>query len=318
MTGYPEAMTDPSYFGQILIFTFPLIGNYGVPPANNAFQWQRYYESPAAKISGLIVEDYSADFSHFQAETSLAQWLYNQKVPGIAGIDTRALTRKIREQGVMSGKIVIDNAAVPFSHPNQDNLVKEVSPKTETFLGKGKKRILLLDCGAKQSIIDQLLQRDVQIIRAPWNFPIREAHVEGIVLSSGPGDPKMCKATVTQAALAFQKGIPTLGICLGHQIMALAAGGDTFKMKYGHRSQNQPVLDTITQKAYITSQNHGYAVNITTLPKCWRPLFTNLNDQTCEGLVHKSGKFFSAQFHPEASPGPMDTAFLFDRFIDVL
>ncbi len=318
MTGYPEALTDPSFFGQILVFTFPLVGNYGMPAADSAADWNRYFESQRGQVSGVIVENYSDYYSHHQAATSLAQWLYNQKIPAITGIDTRSLTQKIRESGAMPGKIVINSEDVPFYDPNRNNLVERVSIPQVQRLGNGKKRVALIDCGTKQSILKEMLSRDVELLRTPWNYPLSEERFDGLLISSGPGDPKQCPETVQQIRYAMEHDIPTFGICLGHQMMALAAGADTYKMKYGHRSQNQPVVDSATGKAYITSQNHGFAVDTDTLPKEWTALFTNLNDQTCEGLIHTSGKFFSTQFHPEASPGPVDTRYLFDRFVAML
>jgi len=315
MTGYPEALTDPSYFGQILTFTFPLIGNYGMPPAQSAKDWQKHYESSQGMVSGLVIDNYSQAYSHYGAGSGLAQWLYNQKIPAVAGIDTRSLTRKIREKGAMLGKIVINDEALEFFNPNHLNLVEQASVSNVSLMGRGKKRLLFVDCGAKQSIIDELLSREVSLLRVPWNYSFQDDSYDGIVLSSGPGDPKLCQTTIGQVRWAVEKEKPIFGICLGHQIMALAAGGDTFKMKYGHRGQNQPVIDTESGKAYITSQNHGFSVDDNSLPADWRPLFRNINDHTCEGMMHVSGKFISVQFHPEASPGPLDTRFLFDRFL---
>lgn len=318
MTGYPEALSDPSFYGQILVFTFPLVGNYGMPESGNRSALLNNYESSKGQVSALIVENYSEYYSHHDASTSLAQWLYNQKIPAITNIDTRALTQKIRETGVMLGKVIIGDVDVPFFNPNDDNLVERVSIPDVQQLGSGKKRVLLMDCGSKHSIISELTNRDIEIIRTPWNYPVMDEHFDGLLISSGPGDPAKCTETVDQVSWAMAQDIPTFGICLGHQIMALALGAETYKMKYGHRSQNQPVIDTLTRRAYITSQNHGFAVNTEKLPKGWSPLFTNLNDSTCEGLIHKSGRFFSSQFHPEASPGPVDTAYLFDRFVGLL
>ena len=318
MTGYPEALSDPSFYGQILVLTYPLVGNYGMPACADQQEMLKNFESLKGQVSALIVEDYSEYYSHHSATISLAQWLYNQKIPAITNIDTRTLTQRIREKGVLPGKVVIGDRDVPFYDPNKVNLVERVSIPDVQLSGKGSKRILLLDCGSKHSIISEMENREVQVLRAPWNYPLAGERFDGLLISSGPGDPKICKETIEQAAWALHRDIPTFGICLGHQIMALALGGDTFKMKYGHRSQNQPVMDTETERAYITSQNHGYAVDISGLPKDWRALFTNLNDNTCEGLIHKSGRFFSTQFHPEASPGPVDTRYLFDRFFAVL
>lgn len=314
MTGYPEALTDPSFYGQILVLTFPLVGNYGMPPNIAGDLFPLYYESLLGHISALVVEDYSAYYAHHQAETSLAQWLYNQKIPAITGIDTRSLTRRIRSGGSMPAKIVFEGRDIPFTDPNRENLVPKVSIREPQLLGKGKKRVAVLDCGSKFSILNELVQRDMEILRLPWNYPLRDEQFDGLLISSGPGDPEQCSETIVQTSWALENNIPTFGICLGHQIMALATGGSTFKMKYGHRGQNQPVQDTQSGRAYITSQNHGYAVKTNKLPQDWSPLFINLNDQSCEGLIHKSGRFFSTQFHPEASPGPVDTRYLFDRF----
>ena len=318
MTGYPEALTDPSFYGQILTFTFPLSGNYGMPLSETPEDLEANYESLSGQPTAVIVENYSEYYSHHSAVSSLAQWLYNQKIPAITGIDTRALTQKIRTCGVMPGKVIIGDEDVPFFDPNEENLVERVSISEIQRLGSGTKRVLLMDCGSKHSILSELIAREIEIIRAPWNYPIMDEKFDGLLISSGPCDPLKCTETVKQVSLALSKEIPTFGICLGHQIMGLALGAETYKLKYGHRGQNQPVVDTQSGRAYITSQNHGFAVETNTLNKNWTPLFTNLNDHTCEGLIHTSGRFFSTQFHPEASPGPVDTRYLFDRFVDLL
>ncbi|MBD3226499.1 MAG: glutamine-hydrolyzing carbamoyl-phosphate synthase small subunit [Caldithrix sp.] len=317
MTGYPEALSDPSYFGQILVFTFPLIGNYGMPEEALLEGLKRYYESDQGQIRGLVVADYSANYAHWNARNSLTQWLYDLRIPAVTGVDTRALTRHIRTQGVMPAKLIIGQD-VDFADPNENNLVKEVSIKEPRLYGSGRKRILLIDCGCKHSIIQNLLQRDVQILRVPWDFDVDSETYDGVIISSGPGDPKQVGETVQLAKRLIEKQKPTFGICLGHQVMALAAGADSYKLKFGHRSQNQPVQVAGGGKAYVTSQNHGYAVDPAKLPPDWKPWFINLNDGTNEGLMHESGRFFTTQFHPEASPGPVDTTFLFDQFVQVI
>jgi len=318
MTGYPESLTDPSYKGQILALTYPIIGNYGVPGNLTEDSMYKFFESYALHISGLIISDYTDDYSHWNANKSLGTWLQECKIPGIFGIDTRELTKILREEGTMLGKIIYGNQDVDFYDPNQDNLVEQVSIREKKVFGKGKYRILLIDCGVKYNIIRNLLQRDTTVILVPWDYDITTEEYDGLFISNGPGDPKQCTATIDNLRKALQKNIPVYGICLGNQLLALAAGANTYKLKYGHRSHNQPVLLKGTNKAYITSQNHGYAIDNATLPADWEPLFLNLNDQTNEGMRHKSKPFFSTQFHPEASSGPKDTEFLFDQFIDLV
>lgn len=318
MVGYPESLTDPSYQGQILTFTFPLIGNYGMPVFDKVDDYFINYESGSGKILGLIVADYSGAYSHWNSESGLAQWLYNQQIPAISGIDTRTLTKKLREKGAMLGKILISDEDIAFWDPNETNLVAKVSISEPILYKNGEKRIALIDCGCKYSILRNLLDRELEILRVPWDYPFGEETFDGVLISSGPGDPKMCKSTINNTRKLIQKGIPTFGICLGHQIISLAIGADTEKMKYGHRSQNQPVIHTQTNRCYITTQNHGFMVKAESLPQDWSNLFMNLNDQTSEGLIHQSGKFFSTQFHPEAAPGPVDTMFLFDQFVEMI
>jgi carbamoyl-phosphate synthase small subunit len=315
MTGYPESLTDPSYRGQILCLTYPLVGNYGAPGRSEENDLYRFYESSSIHISGLIVSDYSFEYSHWNASESLDEWLMRNKVPGICGIDTRALTKRIREKGTMLGKIEPEGSTTEFFDPNKVNLVAEVSTGSRKVYGNGKYRIILVDCGVKYNIIRNLLKRDTTIIRVPWNYDWHNEEYDGLFLSNGPGDPKMCEITIDNIRRSFDKDIPVFGICLGNQLMALASGADTYKLKYGHRSHNQPVIEAGTNKAYITSQNHGYAVNNDTLGKEWDPLFININDNTNEGMKHKTLPFFSTQFHPEASGGPTDTDYLFDEFI---
>lgn len=316
MTGYPESLTDPSYKGQILVLTYPIVGNYGVPKEDTENELYKFFESDQLHISALVISDYSAEYSHWNAERSLGDWLKENKIPGIFGVDTRLITKLLREKGSMLGKVVLDENEPESYDPNQENLVAQVSVDEKKVYGNGTYRILLIDCGVKYNIIRYLLERDTTVIRVPWDYDISKEEYDGLFISNGPGDPKQCKITIDNLAEAYKSDTPIFGICLGNQLMALASGADTYKLKYGHRSHNQPVLEVGTDKAYITSQNHGFAIDNRTLPKGWEPLFINLNDDTNEGMKHQTLPFFSTQFHPEASGGPTDTAFLFDVFIE--
>lgn len=337
MVGYPESLTDPSYKGQILILTYPLIGNYGVPD-------KKYWESDGIKVSGLIVSNYINTPSHFQSIKTLAQWLKEENIPALEISDTRFLTQKIRVKGTMLGKIIADNPErsrkvnVDFYDPNKDNLVAQVStgklytPRVNYVgtPGKTRKKVLLIDCGAKQNIVRSLLKRNVEVDVVPWDFdPFSEnrpqrsyardlrglkLNFDGIVVSNGPGDPKMATKTIEITKKALDKKIPILGVCLGNQLLALAAGGDTQKLKFGHRSQNQPCLLEGSDRCYITTQNHGFEVN--KIPIGFKPWFTNANDGSNEGIIHNKLPFMSVQFHPEASPGPVDTEWIFDYFLE--
>ena len=317
MTGYPESLTDPSYSGQILVITYPLIGNYGVPRFTEKDQRFRFFESDRIHIRGLVISDYSTAYSHWNAVESLGQWLADNGVPALYGVDTRQVTKLIRERGAMLGKLVVAGTREPdaFDDPNRENLVAQVStPKVETY-GDGPLRIVLVDCGCKYNIVRCLVERGATVIRVPWDYDFTQIDYDGVMLSNGPGDPQQCQATIENIRKAVALGKPIFGICLGNQLLSVAAGATTFKLKYGHRSHNQPALMVGTDRAVITSQNHGYAVDTTTLGEDWEPYFVNLNDGTSEGIRHKSGPFFSVQFHPEASGGPVDTEFLFDDFI---
>jgi carbamoyl-phosphate synthase small subunit len=315
MVGYPETMTDPSYRGQILVCTFPLIGNYGVPDDSLENGLHKNFESDNIHVRALIVSDYSADYSHWNASRSLDTWMKEKQIPGIYGIDTRMLTRKLRESGTMPGKVICDDLDVAFEDPNKTDLVSEVSVKEPVEYKRGKKRIILVDCGTKNNIIQAFLKRDITVLRVPYDYDFNKEKADGIMLSNGPGDPRMCIDAIENTRKTMEKHIPVLGICLGSQIMALAAGANTYKLKYGHRSHNQPCNERGTNRCYITSQNHGYAVETESLPEDWREWFINDNDGTNEGIIHISKPFFAAQFHPEASPGPDDCEFIFDMFL---
>jgi carbamoyl-phosphate synthase small subunit len=315
MVGYPEAITDPSYYGQILTFTFPLIGNYGVPGENAP---QPSLESAGVQVRGVIVCNESDEFSHWAAESSLSDWLAKAGVPGLAGVDTRALTRRLRERGAMLGRIEAAGQPCEPYDPNNHPVVPDVATKAPYSVGTGDKRVLVLDCGCKRSILDNLTRRGVSAHVVPWDHDLSVEDYDGLLISSGPGDPKMCAQSIRQVRQALRRETPVFGICLGHQLMALAIGADTYKLKYGHRSQNQPVRDLETGRCMITSQNHGFAVDTASLRDGWKSWFENLNDGTNEGIRHESGRAFSVQFHPEASPGPVDTKHLFDEFVGLV
>ena len=311
MTGYPESLTDPSYSGQMMVLTYPLVGNYGVP--RQTFETNgisTFLESEKIHAEAIIVSDYSENYSHWNAVESLGEWLKKEKIAGITGIDTRELTKLLREKGSMKGKIVFENEnEIDFVDPNLINQVAHVSCK---------KRVVLVDCGVKHNIIRCLLKRDVTVVRVPWDYDFNTLEFDGLFISNGPGDPDTCEITVNHIREAMKKKKPIFGICMGNQLLAKAGGAKTFKLKYGHRSHNQPVRMAGTEKCFITSQNHGYAVDNNTLGDDWEPLFLNMNDGTNEGIRHKRLPFFSAQFHPEAASGPTDTEFLFDTFIDMI
>jgi carbamoyl-phosphate synthase small subunit len=308
MVGYPETLTDPSYNGQILVMTYPLVGNYGIPMNNNINNINTNFESSKIQVQGLLVSEHSFHYNHRSAVKSLDEWLKEYNVPGLYGVDTRALTKILREKGTMLGKIYLDKDKLEFYNPDKHNLIPLVSIKHPIRYERGKKRVVVIDCGCKNSIIRNLLDREITVIRVPWNYNFFKENFDGVVISNGPGNPKMCPDTIA----------PIFGICLGHQILSLAAGADTYKLKYGHRSQNQPSLEIGSNRCYITSQNHGYAVDVNTLPNDWEPWFINANDETNEGILHKFRPFSGVQFHPESAPGPYDTSHLFDNFIENL
>ena len=347
MTGYPESLTDPSYAGQLMVLTYPLVGNYGVPPftiMDNGLPV--YMESEKIHVEAMIVSDYSEEYSHWNACESLESWLVREGIPGVTGIDTRALTKKIRERGVMMGRIVfegVDKGQWEMENYGDINYVDRVSCKeiiiyennasrsfpVDTPVDEincqlsidncqSRKRVVLLDCGVKANIIRSLLKRDLTVVRVPWNYDFNGLDYDGLFLSNGPGDPDTCEAAVRNIREALQGDRPICGICMGNQLLAKAGGATIYKLKYGHRSHNQPVRMVGTERCFITSQNHGYAVDEKTLGADWEPLFVNMNDGTNEGIRHRTKPFFSSQFHPEACGGPLDTDFIFDKFTALL
>ena len=348
MTGYPESLTDPSYAGQLMTLTYPLVGNYGVPPFTiEADGIPTFMESAKIHAEAIIVADYSEEYSHWNAKESLAEWLKREQIPGITGIDTRALTKKLREHGVMMGRIVfeeVESGELKVESYEDINYIDRVSCKDiivyaggeshaysintptaelnfqlSTFNSQQKKRVVLVDCGVKANIIRCLLKRGVEVIRVPWDYDFNGLEFDGLFISNGPGDPDTCDAAVQNIRKAMQnEKLPIFGICMGNQLLAKAGGASVYKLKYGHRSHNQPVRMEGTERCFITSQNHGYAVDNKTLGEDWEPLFTNMNDGSNEGIRHKRNAWFSAQFHPEAASGPTDTEFLFDEFVRLL
>ncbi len=338
MVGYPESLTDPSYAGQLMVLTYPLVGNYGVPEFSmESNGLATFMESDKIYASAIIVSDYSTEFSHWNGKETLADWLQREHVPGITGIDTRALTMRLREQGVMMGQIIFDDepANIPSAMYGGVNFVDQVSVKepitykpvnqfTDLPVQHHTKRVVLVDCGVKHNILRCLINRGVEVIRVPWNYDYTQMDFDGLFLSNGPGDPNTCDAAVQILRAYMNKESkretprPLMGICMGNQLLGKAAGATIYKLKYGHRSHNQPVREVGTERCFITSQNHGYAVDTDTLGEDWEPYFINMNDGSNEGIRHKSLPWFSAQFHPEACSGPVDTEFLFDKFIALL
>ncbi|WP_185869370.1 glutamine-hydrolyzing carbamoyl-phosphate synthase small subunit [Blattabacterium cuenoti] len=319
MTGYTESITDPSYKGQILTYTYPIIGNYGLPSFSCKESIHEFYESDRIQVSGIIISYYSKHPYHWNMSLSLSDWLCKSGVPGLYGIDTRFIAKKLRKNGgSMLGKILIENEDLPFYDPNQDNLSEQVSIHKKIIYGNGKYKIILVDFGLKNNILRCLLRRNCTIVRVPWDYDFTKEEYDGVVLSNGPGNPKIYKKPIHYIRLAMENKKPIFGICLGNQLLGIAAGGDTFKLKYAHRGHNQPVVLLKTGKSFITSQNHGYGLDARNLSKEWKMFFRNLNDNTCEGIIHDYKPFFSVQFHPEASSGPTDTEFLFDIFINIV
>ncbi|KAJ8282992.1 hypothetical protein COCON_G00055110 [Conger conger] len=323
LVGYPEALTDPSYRGQILTLTYPIVGNYGVPNTQelDALGLRRHVESDRIQVSGLLVQDYSHDYSHWNSVKSLAQWLQEEEVPALYGVDTRMLTKIIRDKGTVLGKIEFDGQPVEISDPNQRNLVAEVSTKETVVFGKGNPiKVVAVDCGIKHNIIRLLVKRGAEVHLVPWDQDLMSLEYDGLFISNGPGNPALAEPLIhnVRKVLQSERPQPVFGICMGNQITALAAGARSYKLPMGNRGQNQPVVNVMTGRAFITAQNHGYGIDSQSLPPGWSPLFVNANDGTNEGIMHNSKPIFTAQFHPEAKGGPTDTEFLFDSFIAVI
>ncbi|MBU6383035.1 MAG: glutamine-hydrolyzing carbamoyl-phosphate synthase small subunit [Verrucomicrobia bacterium] len=311
MTGYVESLTDPSFAGQILTFTFPLIGNYGVPPSDT-------WESQKIQAAGVVAGWINPIPSHWNAQTTFLKWLEEQKVPLICGVDTRALTKLLRKKGVALGAICRGRAPKQFVDPNAEHLVQKVSLAQKQIYGAGRKKIIAVDCGMKENIVRSLLQFDVQVVRVPYNYDYSEEDYDGLFLSNGPGDPASCTETIAILRKNLGRKKPFMGICLGAQLLALAIGGKTYKLKFGHRGQNHPCIDLQRQRALLTSQNHGYAIDEKSLPADWQVHFRSLNDHSVEGIMHKKLPFFAVQFHPESHPGPTDAFYVFQQFVERL
>ena len=324
MAGYVESLTDPSYRGQILVLTYPLIGSYGVPPDRAPGSLDGPFESGRIQVQGLVVQQYVSQPSHHASMRSLGEWLTGEEIPAVTGIDTRTLTRRLREFGTMRGWLSPDSMTPAEAQERADQrdmhsgIFREVAPDAPVRYDGGPLEILVIDAGAKDNIVRSLLARGASVTRVPWHCdlaPFAE-RADGILIGNGPGDPKDLGPLIAQVrGLLGRHRRPIFGVCLGNQILCLAAGGDTYKLPYGHRGVNQPVRDLQTGHCYVTSQNHGYAVREDSLPAGWQPWFVNINDGSNEGIRSASDPYFSVQFHPEASPGPQDTAFLFDDFL---
>lgn len=312
MVGYVETLTDPSYAGQILVFTYPLMGNYGVSGVET-------WESPKIHVKGAVFAELSSFYSNHAAEQSLAAWLQAQHIPYMTGVDTRALTKCLRDKGVVPGAIApAGSMPTEFDDFEHTHWVREVSIKQAETYGSGEKLIIAVDCGMKENIMRHLLKFPVRVKRVPYDYDYSAEDYDGVFLSNGPGDPVVCQETIHILQKAMQRQKPIFGICLGTQLMALAVGAKTFKLTFGHRSQNQPCLYLPNGRSYLTSQNHGYAIDEKTLPSDWQVSFRNLNDHSVAGIEHKTLPFFSVQFHPESAPGPEDTAWLFQKFMDLV
>lgn len=328
MVGYPESMTDPSYRGQILVFTQPLIGNYGVPSSTrDEYNLLKYFESPHIQCIGVVVSDVALKYSHWTAVESLNEWCTREGIAAITGVDTRAIVTYLREQGSSLARITVGeeydaDEDEAYIDPGEINLVHKVSTKAPFHISSAVDsdlHVAVIDCGVKENILRSLVNRGASVTVFPYDYPIHKIahHFDGIFISNGPGDPTHCASTVYHLKKTMESyNGPIFGICLGHQLLALASGAKTVKLKYGNRAHNIPALDLITGKCHITSQNHGYAVDPKTLPSHFKEYFVNLNDQSNEGMIHTSRPIFSTQFHPEAKGGPLDSAFLFDKYFE--
>ena len=329
MVGYPEALTDPSYNGQILTFTYPLIGNYGVPDTSvkDDYGIPKFFESDKIQVRGLVVHELSLTASHWNLSMTLDEWMNNEKVPGISGIDTRELTKNLRTGGVMMAALAVSDSEIDIEeikkqllsapHYDSQQFMDEVSTKEEKVYGNSDKSVVVIDTGAKNAILRNILQMGYKVILVPWNTTydkIMSYNPKGVVLSSGPGDPLNCPDTIVTTKKLIENNIPTLGICLGAQIIGIAGNTKTYKLKYGHRGQNKPCVNLENNQVYVTSQNHGYGITPESLEKSdFNLWFTNADDQTIEGIKHKTKNCIAVQFHPEASPGPYDCKFVFEE-----
>ena len=335
MVGYTESLTDPSYRGQILCITYPLVGNYGIPDKNicDKFGLPKYFESDNIQPKGLIIHSLSDIASHWSCVKTLDEWLYEEKIPGICGIDTRELTKIIRQKGVMMGVLVVSDKPIDSKIDfkkinasedyNQKNFMSLVSSNDVKIYGESNEKVIvLLDTGTKYSIIRHLLRMGFKVVQLPWDTTFEKIlsyNPDGVVISNGPGDPKMCKPTIDTAKKLIETAVPTLGICLGNQILALSAGADTYKLKYGHRGQNKSCINKENNLSYITSQNHGYGIDPSSLGNTdFKPWFYNSDDETIEGIIHNNKPIIAVQFHPEASPGPTDCSYVFDKFKEII
>ena len=334
MVGYTETLTDPSYSGQILTLTYPLVGNYGVPSYETKDKdgIPKHFESEKIQVRGLVIHELSLVASHWNMSMTLDEWLYKEKIPGIMGIDTRSLTKKLRNNGVMMAALVVSDKEIDVeeikhklsstTNYNSEQFMEQVSTKSHQVFGEEKKSVVVIDTGVKNAILRNIRNIGYKVIKVPWNTPIEKIlsyKPKGVVISNGPGDPQKCIDTITTAKSLIEKNIPTLGICLGAQIIGLAGNATTYKLKYGHRGQNKSCLNLDNNQVYVTSQNHGYCIDPESLKDSQFDLwFKNTDDKTVEGIKHKKQKCIAVQFHPEASPGPYDCKFVFEELKNLM